>query len=81
MMIIYDVDFRWQGDIGIEQGRMLDWLDARGEEATGAFATDGTGGVSLSSIERICELQRDLGVTVVKVERVELEEEDESVTA
>ena len=75
-MVIYDVDFLWEGDIGVEQGRMLDWLDAHGEEATGAFATDGTGGVALSSIEHVYFLEHDLGVTVVKVERVELEEEE-----
>jgi hypothetical protein len=76
MMVLYAVDFHWQGDIGVEQARMLDWLDAHGEECTGAFVTNGTGSVGLSSIERICELQHDLGVTIVKVERVELKEEE-----
>lgn len=75
-MVIYDVDFRWKGNIDVEQVRMLDWLDAHGEECAGSLATDGTGGVSLSSIEHVYFLEHDLGVTVTKVERVELEEKE-----
>ena len=75
----YEVDFLWQGDVREEQERMIAWLKAHGEDIVASFATNGkdhtngTGGVFLDSIERVAELARDCGVTIVKVERIDLE--------
>ncbi len=70
----YDVHYLWKGDIAKEQERAIDWLESHGENTVAAYVTDGRATATLSSLERIAEFARDLGVTVVRVERVEEEE-------
>ena len=69
----YDVTFRWHGDVVAEQNRMIEWMEARGENTVCAFTTTGEGEATVSSIARVYELERDLGVTIVAVGLVEEE--------
>jgi hypothetical protein len=75
---MYEVKFKWQGDIAVEQDRMIEWYVARGKSCTAAFVTDGTGITDVDSLLEAHELERDLGITVTSVVRVE---DAEQVTA
>ena len=71
---MYDLEFRYQGDF-VEMGdRLIEWYVKRGRDCLAGCTSHGKGCATIESLLEAYELERDLGITVVSVKRVESSE-------
>lgn len=71
---MYDVEFQFEGNYSTFLDRLIDWYMARRRDCLGAATSLGNGFATVENIYEVFELERDLGVSVIAVKKIEEEE-------